>query len=503
MRTNLPMNKSLIAALTAFPTLLHAQENKAPTPKLSQEIEFEEKGVFGPKHPYSPTLGFTLWKSPGTTLKEHVELPLIETPKVRQELIKQVKAESGGDKLSEVEIEKRVEKLKEKFTIPVWDEEKKTVSYLSAEEYEKHRLTSSLRIYRTEGGKMFEDGSAILFGIRDSFSFYNYSQPGFAGDFSSNDGKDTMRLKGALISDIYLDPLYNHGLKMPWNNDQYRFSLRTGVEFNIDETAETPVDQTSVYLLANFQANPDLDAHLFGIKDFWQITSPQFLQVGVAWDHEDYTGKDDLRWIVNWQPRFYLLNDRGFLARSLGINTLMRFDKTGPFSFNLNKKPVTNKAETAGSKERVADDNRKDDKGNNIEESSWYTFIPADVRLSGGSEVWDALRSGEGLDKVTVESKLGFVIGNSDWGFRTGYLAEIVSPVSDLGNSHIGQSFFAEMGLGNFTGKIAGDKEPKETIPLPKADIGAATIFAKYSFGERAPDFKNEDLFQVGLRMRF
>ncbi len=319
-------------------------------------------------------------------------------------------------------------------------------------------------------------------------------------DYTSNDGNDSLKLKGALISDIYLDPLYNRGLKMPWNNDQYRFSLKTGVEFNTDDTAKTPIDQTSVYLLANFQANPDLDAHLFAIKDFWQITSPQFLQVGVAWDHEDYTGKDDLRWIVNWQPRFYLLNDRGVLARSLGINTLMRFDSGDPF--HLNKQPVADKSQNPQEKEVVRDASALSGEADK-KESPWYTFIPADVRLSGGSKVWDALSSGEDLDKVTVEGKLGFVIGNSDWGFRAGYLAEVVSPVSDLGNSHIGQAFFAEVGLGNFTGKIAGDQVPEGPVALPKADIGAATLFAKYNFGERAPDFKNEDLFQVGLRMRF
>ena len=97
----------------------------------------------------------------------------------------------------------------------------------------------------------------------------------------------------------------------------------------------------------------------------------------------------------------------------------------------------------------------------------------------------------------------GFPPTKGHWGFRTGYLAEAISPVSDLGNSHIGHSLFAEVGLGNFTGKIAGKEEPEGPIPLPKADIGAATLFAKYNFGERAPDFQDEDLFQVGLRVRF
>ncbi|MEK7951641.1 hypothetical protein [Luteolibacter soli] len=524
------MNKKLaIAALAASPLVLHAQEKKE-TPKAATEIPFSIKGIFGEDHPYSATLGFTLLKSPNTLLMERVEVPLIETEQVKQALRELVIAEARekGKPIDndETKIAAAIETKKKTVGVPVWDKEK-GLKFLKPEEYEKHRLTSSLRMYRAEekdeldkngkptgkkvkaiakdsNDKPIEEGSAILFGIRDSFSRYNYSQEGLAFDYSNSNGNDSMVLKGAIISDIYWGALYNNeGIKAPWNNDHYRFSIKTGVEFNTDEVAKKEVDQTSVYLLANFQANPDLDAHMFAIKDWFQITSPQFLQVGAAWDHDDLTGTDDLRWIVDWQPRFYLLNDRSWIARSIGINTLMRFDKDKYFS--LNKNPTVKEKATPNKAALVGDRSESPDGKADLapDESPWYTYIPADVKLAGGSDIWDTLSGGrEDLDKTTLEWKLGLIVGNSDWAFRAGYLAEGVSAVSDLGGTHIGHSIFAEVGLGNFTGKIAGQEVPNET-PLPKADIGAATLFAKYKFGERAPDFKNEDLFQVGLRMRF
>ncbi len=451
-------------------------------------------------HPYSDVLGFTAWKSEDTTLKEVTEIPeLLNERELVLRVLARVENYAG---MSPGELEKRyneeaAELAKEdRRRYPVYDRVKGFTTY-TAEEYEKNRLNARLGIFKGPEGRQWEEGNAVLFSVRESFSFYNYNQEGMSIDYISGDDGDELTLKGAIVSDIYLDALYNRkwlksgkGL----SGDMYRFSIRTGVEFDWDQSLDTPVERTSFYLLANFQANPSQSAHYFSNPDFWQITSPQFLQVGAAFDHDDFSGESDVRWIVNWQPRFYLINDIGPFGRGLAINHIMRYRKGSFMKFF--KGGVDDEAKLNPAKVFVED--RSD-------ESPWYSSVPMDIKASGGSDLWDAIAaSGGDFGGVNAEWKAGLIVGQSDWRLRFGYLCEGITPLSDIGETTIGHTVFAEVGLGMFSGAAAQRKsEDGGPLELPKGDMGAATLFAQYRFGEHAPSFEDKKEFRVGMRVRF
>lgn len=492
---NLPKH-TLSVLISVLPGISPAAEKQTPEEVgLQSEIrDFKELLNF-PNHPYSEALGFTLWKSPGSSLKEVSSLPFFDTVEAREELKRQI------DRLypekTAAEKEALFAKLSEKRLIPIYHKSDGKPQFVSPEDYAKFRLNPRLGIFDESGE---ENGSAILFSIRDSFSFFNANQEGFALDYTNTDGDGTLRLKGALTSDIYLDSLYNsRWIHDPWIiQNTYRLSLRTGVEFDTNEAAKTPTDRTSFYLLGNFQANPDQNAHLFGVDDFWQVTSPQFVQIGAAYDHDDFSGESDIRWILGWQPRLYVIKDWDFIARSFGINHKMRYLKNDVKGFASFQKPDPTPGAT---KIRGEDDEQ------NL--SPWYTYIPADIKLTGGSDVINAVakRQKGDFSKVNLEWKLGFAVGHSDSKFRFGYLAEGVSPAADLGDTHIGQSVFCEIGLGSISSIFAdsqrNDPGNLDANDLPEHDVAAATLFAKFKFGEHAPSFEKHEEFQIGTRIRF
>lgn len=468
----------------------------------------EDQKRFGEDHPYSKALGFTLWKTPGTTLYEVTKAVDLIDQEVKNQVILNLDPDynTGLEKFNKLGKEKQKKLLKDMKdkVIHLSLNERLQLKTYTPKEYEKVRLSPRLGIENAAG---IEGGSAVLFSIRDSFSYYNLNQEGFSFDYNSSNGQDSLKLRGAVTLDVYPDSLYNQ----PWKKDSwfvrnmYRFSLRTGVEFDRDDTATKPTDRTSLYLLGNFQANPDQDAHLFGVDDFFQITSPQFVQIGGALDHDSLTGTDDFRFILNWQPRFYLLKDievlgRTFGGRTLGINHVMRYAKGDWFNFRFHKPKIEAEDPSELSPLQVED--------NRSSPSAWYSYVPADIKLAGVTDAMKSLSKGNAdLSDVNLEWKAGLVFGNSDYHYRFGYLAEGVSPLSDLGESHIGHTLFAELALGNVTGEFSNAQrkgaESVESTSLTDGDFGTATIFAKYRFGEYAPTFKNVDEFQVGTRIRF
>lgn len=507
--------KHLIYSFVCLPALLHAEvieidgkkyENKAgDLGKKVNIVPFRDNlsvpwnENFGYDHPYSSALGFALWKSSNTHLGEISVTPML----TRAEYLKDIKenlpayiGQENYDALDKDGRDKRAEELADKvYAVEVTQDGVKTYD---ADEIKERQLTTRLGIFDENG---IENGSAVLFSIRNSFSYYNLNQEGFAFDYTNTDGKGSMKVKGALMADIYLHSLYNHRWyeDPPFIVNPYRVSFRTGVEFDQDDTATVPTDRTSFYMLANFQANPDQNAHLLGIDNFWQITSPQFIQVGAALDHDDFTGEDDLRWILSWQPRLYVVKDWTVIGQNFGINHIMRYKKDGRlFEFAKDRQL------TDDNQQKTTPSDQRD------EFSPWYSYIPADIKLTGGSEIWDRLAKGkEDLDEAALQWQLGLIFGNSDYRFRFGYKAEGVSPASNIGDSSIGHSLFAEIGLGNISDAYATEqrkdkgKGKSEMTGLTDADLGVVTVFAKYSFGEFEPTFENQELFQIGTRVRF
>ncbi|MEO5716768.1 MAG: hypothetical protein ABIT37_25035, partial [Luteolibacter sp.] len=522
-----PSMKTLIAAITMLPLALQADIIPIPTDPtkenetklydnksgelgkkvnivpLKEDYNLPWDKEFGKRHPYSSALGFTLWKSENTHLGEVSVAPMLTKEEYTKDIRENLRSYIGNLKYDAMSAEQREAKVKELsdrvYTVDV-DPKGAHVNQFNADQYKDRQLTSRLGIYNNQTGA--ERGSAVLFSIRNTFSNYNLNQEGLAFDYTNTDGKGSMKLKGALMADIYLDTLYNGKWRdEPWYiQNPYRISLRTGVEFDQDDTIAKKSDRTSFYLLTNFQANPDQNAHLFGSELAPQITSPQFVQIGVALDHDELTGDDDLRWILDWQPRFYLIKDDDVIAQSLGIgqgfaiNHIMNY-KAGEFL-----RFAKNQDEEAGNKPNFTEK----------EISPWYSYIPADIKLTGGSEIWDELAKGEGdLDKASVNWQLGLILGHSDYHFRCGYKAEGVSPLTAIGDSHIGHTLFVEKGFGLLSPtydqkqRAYHGKGAPVMTGITSSDIGPVTIFAKYTFGEFEPTFENQEIFQIGTRVRF
>jgi hypothetical protein len=457
-----------------------SEQDKIITKESRKVFSNAEEDPFNIGTGFSSPLGWVLWKSPGTTLCEvtSVSGPNPAFPGNSEEF--------GGDQ----------------FT-PVFNPDTGKFTLVSPEEYAEWGLKTRLGIYSgdPESSDTRENGSAVMLSLRDSFSYFNANQEGFGLDYSSTDGDSSLKVKGALMVDFYLNPLYN---RTGWGDsgNPYKFWFRTGVEIDRDDTATKPFDRTSYYLLTNFQANPDQSARLLGLKNLNNIFSPQFLQVGAAIDHDEFTGDNDLRWIVGWQPQFYLTKDQGILAETFGINRLMFYKKS---SFGKLFKPLSSVNRT---------EKEKEDKEEN-KPSDWYSSIPMDIRLSGGSDTLvKAFTESDEADKALVEWKAGLFLGNSKYRARAGYFVEGASPLLDLGNTHLGQRFVFEIGLGNISESYAAkQKENLEklkksddeyvNIQMPTTDLGAMTIFAEYRFGAPPPTYKKEEIFQVGTRIRF
>lgn len=521
--------KKLLTSIAFFPLVLHAEVIQIGKGKEKENYE-NQAGELGKKvnivpfrkffpdegladwqqaihddNPYSSALGVAAWKSKGTHLAEVSVAPKLTEEEYTKDIkdnlasyigITKDELKTWSDEAKAAKIEDLVGKVRFIEVTQNGKDLKPQLKNFSADETKDRQLTTRLGIFNECGQ---ESGSAVLFSIRNAFSLYNLNQEGAAIDYTNTDGKGSLKLKGALTADIFLDPLYNGRWRpTPWYiNNPYRFSLRTGVEFEQDDTATTPTDRTSFYLLANFQANPDQNIHLLGINNLWsQVTSPQFVQIGAALDHDEFTGDDDLRWILGWQPRLYVITDNDVWFQTFGINHIMRYAKDASL-FN----PALKRTRDRGKEGETFLDPKT--------YSPWYSYIPADIKLTGGSAIWDKLSKGDDLDKASLEWQLGFIIGNSDYRYRFGYKAESVSPISNIGNTHIGHSLFAEIGLGNISGAYAKSQRERDKddnavmTDLTDADLGVMTVFAKYTMGEFAPTFENQEIFQIGTRVRF
>lgn len=461
-------NKALSKFIEAADT-----ESKPVTKEQWLAFSTKDQKPFDLGKGYSNNLGWTLWKSRDTSLFEVTSL----TAPAKNEY------------------------NKDDFTV-LYDPTTGKFDKVSLEEYSNWGLKTRLGIASGDNPETSaREGSAILMSIRDSFSYFNANQEGFGFDYTNTNGESTMNIKGALMLDFYLDPLYNRTNNWFGDGNPYQFWFRTGVEFDRDDTAAKPFDRTSYYFLTNFQANPDQSARLLGSDSLINTFSPQFLQVGAALDHDDFTGETDLRWIIGWQPQFYLPKDiiPGW-GESFGINRIMRYRKGSPFNL---LKPSD-----------IAENPPKDAKEDPA--SPWYSSLPMDLKLSGGSELLaDAFKNdADSAEDALLEWKAGVFFGNSDWRARCGYFIEGASPVIDPGETHIGHRIVAEVGIGNISEETRGkqrsqieamkkDDKSYEHVELSSSDLGAMTIFAEYRFGAPAPTYRKEEIFQIGTRIRF
>jgi|GEM_PF-4865361 len=411
----------------------------------------------------SEPLGWVVWKTPSAMLCE-------------------------VDSLTGIDKDKN-EDMDRKGAI-VYDPATKKFNKISLKQYSEWGLKKRLGIYQGNANGD-EHGSAVLLTIRDSFSYFNANQEGFSFDYAKTNGESALRTKGAVVFDIYSDFLYNRNATRLGDMNPYRISFRTGVEFDRDDEAEEPVDRTSFYFLTNFQGNPSQKARVLGVDDLGRVISPQFLQFGVAVDHDEFTGGNDLRWIIGWQPQFYLPEDAwGSVGETFGINRKMFYKKGTPLQLYKPRDLVENGGE---------------------DPSVWYSYIPADVKLSDSAALFRKALGNDDGTETFVEWKGGLVFGNGESKFRFGYLAEGVTAVAGDYSTHLGHSFFAEIALGNVSTTYVdtqkktsnNKKDPSKITDLPDTDLGAMTIFAKYTMGEFQPTFEESEIFQVGTRIRF
>jgi len=467
-------SKEVTKAMPGGEKKVHTGEQR----KVFTHKDDVDKGLGNLGHGFSAPLGWTLWKTPGTRL---CEVTTLTAP------------ESGPDD--------------DKFSV-VYDPQDRKFKKVSLAEYSEWGLKTRLGIFADDpqNAEARQEGSVVMLSLRDSFSYFNANQEGFGFDYATSDGDSSLKIKGALMADFYLDPLYNR--KDDWfgTGYPYQFWFRTGVEIDRDDTATKPFDRTSYYLLTNFQINPAQDAHLFGNESLMHIFSPQFVQLGAALDHDEFTGDNELRWIVGWQPQFYFSEDviEGY-GESFGINRIMRYKK-GTF-LNLLKPSEIDEAKREAKAQDPASENPA---------SPWYSSLPMDLKLSGGSKILAAAfqNDADSADDALLEWKAGVFVGNSDWRARIGYFVEGASPVLDPGETHVGHRFVAEIGLGNISENYAEQQRSQieslkknddkyENVKLSSSDLGAMTIFAEYRIGAPPPTYKKEDIFQIGTRIRF
>lgn len=468
-------NRELPSTATPFSTPEPMRKAEVEETRLEFSSPDQNTHILDIGAGFSNSLGWVLWKTPGTSLCEIANTTHFENP------------DDGGDP----------------FTYVV-DPNTGKPRKVSAAEYAAWGQKTRLGMFSGDPtlSSTSEGGNAVLMSVRDSFSYFNASQEGFGIDYSQHNGDSELKVKGAVMFDVYLDPLYNRETSKINEGSPYRFWFRTGVEFDRDDGADQPTDRTSVYLLTNFQANPNQAAKPLGLDFLSRVISPQFVQLGVAYDHDEFTGDDDMRWIVGWQPQFYTYKKLGFIAESFGINRTMFFKKE---SFATLLAPSEALAST-------------EDKASNF-----YSSIPMDIRLSGGSQILaEAFDEADSADEALVEWKAGLLFGygpklsknESSTRWRIGYFAEGASPVFDPGETHIGHRFVAEVGLGNLSKEyidqqtannkaIKGKKSSFEFTSLPTTSLGAMTIFAEYRLGAPPPTYTKDEIFLVGTRIRF
>jgi hypothetical protein len=357
-------------------------------------------------------------------------------------------------------------------------------------DYEKLGLNRQIRLMQSDT----EGGSAVLLRVRDKFQMLHEDTDAASFTYVDDRKADSQgtQLDAAVMLDFYLGDLYNQNSTV----NSRRAWLRVGAEYHVNTLDASKETKTgSAYALVNFVANPDLDAHLLGVPTFYRITSPQILQIGAAYDWNQITDKDDLRWVIGWQPRFVLNADRlGFLSRALALGSRMYYSKGKLFDLYKPRLTATEKA-------------TNDDAKVTNERSDIFSFVNPVVKIEGGSEARGNQVEGElnlpnfrdnrsladfQKEVISYEVEAGF--GFCDGRYVLSYSLQGMHLIADFGESHIWHELKAEFNIFGFT-NAAGD--------APKAATPTFSTYISYTKGEQAPHFEDVDELRVGAQLKF
>ncbi|MEQ1860128.1 MAG: hypothetical protein ABMA13_09345 [Chthoniobacteraceae bacterium] len=439
--------RTFAAMLTvALTTVLHAEH------PLETREEF---GTFFGITPYSNTLGLSLWRT-GTLYESHMVLD------------EATLAPAGTEKKLAAKSRKLADSAGGKIHT----------------DYSKMGLGTSLGFENNKG-------SALLLRARRQFQMLNESSEDATFDYvNDREASDSgSRLEAALMLDLYLDPLYNRSWFDPigWVDRSYRFWLRTGFEINRNDLpGKTEVDQQKWFGLLNFQANPDQNSR-FLFLDGMEITSPQIIQLGAVFEQNRISGEEGWHWIAGWSPVFHLLQDRGIFKQGFGLNKRMFFGdekrEVKVVSTEAAKAPKDSDALIVDSKPR----------------QGWYTSFDPGFNFLGASDARGVVnnltkvRSRSSLEKLREEQfnwHLKALLGVRDGLFELSYTVTGTHPISELGDSHIGQEVRADLNLYKL-----GSPDSRDWRNLK--------AYVSYRRGQFEPNFEDEDLFTAGVSLRF
>lgn len=339
-----------------------------------------------------------------------------------------------------------------------------------------------------------DTGSAVLFRLRDKFQILNEESHEatytYLDDIKNNDSGS--RVQAAAMFDIYPDWLYNRRWASPLGiiKQPYRFWMRTGFEVNYNNLpGAQEVDQKTVYGLLNFQANPDQDARLFTIPGL-EITSPQIIQLGAVFERNEISGEDGAHWIAGWTPIFHLKEDHlGLPLKGFGLNKPMFFGKPDKTQKIVEKTEVTRDGVTTTAVEVEPLQEQK----------LWHLTINPHTELLGESDVRGVVkrlgkvRSAKDLEKLRdaqFQWKVVTALAYGDGRFSISHTIEGSHPISNLGESHIGQELRMEYDL---IQHWTGDMRNWHNINL----------YVSYKKGQFDPTFEDVETFTAGAAIKF
>lgn len=353
-------------------------------------------------------------------------------------------------------------------------------------DYSKMELGTSIAFDNYNSG-------AIMLRIRKKFQKLNESSSPATLDYVDDRKTEDSgsRLQAAFMLDFYLPHLYNReGLDFGITTLPYRLWIRTGFEIDKNDLpGVNEVDQQKFFGLLNFQANPD--QNIFS-GHWFEVHSPQIIQLGGVYEQNRLSGEESGHWIIGWSPVFRVLDESENPFSGFGLNKRMYFGEKGGKTKVLNAK-----TESQGTAQKFVAQVETESN------SDFYTSIDPGFEFLGksdargiGNELAKRLkktRSLKTLEKLQEEQfnwHLKALAGWKNGTFELSYAVTGSHPLSNLGESHIGQEVRADF---NFT---------RYSNPNGK-DWRDFTAYASYRRGQFEPTFEDQDLFTAGISLRF
>lgn len=259
---------------------------------------------------------------------------------------------------------------------------------------------------------------------------------------------DYWNLDAAAILDVYMP---TKGLLFAYNPKRYGFHFRAGASWERSTLQAAEVDQRELFLGASFQPGT-----------FESLGRAQTSDVQIGFLYQEDAVLDAHQWTLslNLQPTFPLLPDRKFV---IGQKVTFK-DLLGQAQGQDAKSTTLTSGETP--QETTADD---------------FLFIRPNISFD---TLLDDFSQDGNVDfsdySVTFGGRLGFSMFNQH--LTASYKLAGVSPIDDIGDTHI----FHEARL---------EYQPFRSWSL--------RFTAAYQYGERAPDFKEEDRVVLSAGLRF